>query len=70
PARTAAQCGAATGCNSTGGGNWTIPADAPVGAGGGLVAGTVNDQAFLLAHNPGATIHQIDNALLPRLGRT
>lgn len=69
PALSAAQCGAATGCNSTGGGNWTIPAVVPVGAGGGLVAGTVIDQAFLLAHNPGATIQQIDNALLPRLGR-
>jgi TonB-dependent receptor len=69
PALSAAQCGAATGCNSTGGGNWTIPAVVPTGAGGGLVAGTVIDQAFLLAHNPGATIQQIDNGLLPRLGR-
>ncbi|UAJ09930.1 TonB-dependent receptor [Polymorphobacter megasporae] len=69
PALSAAQCGATTGCNSTGGGNWTIPSTVPVGAGAGLVAGTVIDQAFLLAHNPGATIQQIDNALLPRLGR-
>ncbi|QXQ08572.1 TonB-dependent receptor [Sphingosinicellaceae bacterium] len=69
PALSAAQCGAATGCNTTGGGNWTIPGTVPVGAGGGLVAGTVIDQAFLLAHNPGATIQQIDNGLLPRLGR-
>ncbi|WP_157220727.1 TonB-dependent receptor [Flavisphingomonas formosensis] len=70
PALTAAQCGAATGCNTTGGGNWTIPATVPVGAGAGLVAGTTIDRDFLLAHNPGATIEQIDNALLPRLGRT
>ena len=70
PNLSAAQCGAASGCNATGGGNWTIPAVVPVGAGGGLVAGTVIDQAFLLAHNPGATIQQIDNGLLPRLGRT
>jgi len=69
PALSAAQCGAASGCNSTGGGNWTIPATVPVGAGGGLIAGTVIDNAFLLAHNPGATIQQIDNAILPRLGR-
>ncbi len=69
PALTAAQCGAATGCNTTGGGNWTIPATVPVGAGAGLVAGTPINQAFLLANNPGATIQQIDNALLPRLGR-
>ena len=70
PALTAAQCGAATGCNTTGGGNWTIPAVVPVGAGGGLVAGTPINSAFLLAKNPGATIQQIDNALLPRLGRS
>jgi TonB-dependent receptor len=69
PALSAAQCGAATGCNTTGGGNWTIPATVPTGAGAGLVAGTVIDQAFLLAHNPGATIQQIDNAIIPRLGR-
>ncbi len=70
PALTAAQCGAASGCNTTGGGNWTIPAVVPVGAGAGLVAGTPITSAFLLANNPGATIQQIDNALLPRLGRS
>ncbi|SFO19680.1 TonB-dependent receptor [Sphingomonas sp. OK281] len=70
PALTAAQCGATTGCNTTGGGNWTIPAVVPVGAGAGLVAGTPITSAFLLANNPGATIQQIDNALLPRLGRS
>ena len=70
PNLSAAQCGAASGCNATGGGNWTIPSVVPVGAGAGLVAGTPIDQAFLLAHNPGATIQQIDNGLLPRLGRT
>ena len=69
PALSAAQCGATSGCNPTGGGNWTIPATVPAGAGAGLVAGTVVDQAFLLAHNPGATIQQIDNAIIPRLGR-
>lgn len=56
--------------NATGGGNWTIPATVPVGAGAGLVAGTPIDQAFLLAHNPGLNIGQIDNAILPRLGRS
>ncbi|RKE53797.1 MULTISPECIES: TonB-dependent receptor [unclassified Sphingomonas] len=70
PALTAAQCGAASGCNTTGGGNWTIPTVVPVGAGAGLVAGTPITSAFLLANNPGATIQQIDNALLPRLGRS
>ena len=70
PALTAAQCGATSGCNTTGGGNWTIPAAVPVGAGAGLVPGTPITSAFLLANNPGATIQQIDNALLPRLGRS
>jgi TonB-dependent receptor len=56
--------------NSTGGGNWTIPATVPANAGSGLVAGTTVDQAFLLAHNPGLNITQIDNAIIPRLGRT
>ncbi len=56
--------------NNTGGGNWTIPATVPVGAGNGLVTGQVIDQAWLLAHNPGLSIQQIDNAILPRLGRT
>ena len=69
PNLSAAQCGATSGCNPTGGGNWTIPATVPVGAGAGLVAGTVIDRAFLLANNPGASIQQIDNGLLPRIGR-
>lgn len=56
--------------NNTGGGNWTIPAVVPAGAGAGLVAGTPINQAFLLAQNPGLNITQIDNALVPRLGRT
>ena len=69
PNLSAAQCGATSGCNATAGGNWTIPATVPVGAGAGLVAGTVIDRDFLLSKNPGATIQQIDNGLLPRLGR-
>lgn len=55
--------------NNTGGGNWTIPSTVPVNAGNGLVTGQTIDQAFLLAQNPGLTITQIDNAIIPRLGR-
>lgn len=55
--------------NNTGGGNWTIPATVPANAGNGLVTGATIDQAFLLAQNPGLTIQQIDNAIIPRLGR-
>jgi TonB-dependent receptor len=67
PNLTAAQGGATR--NTTGGGNWTIPATVPAGAGNGLTPGAAIDQAFLLSHNPGTTIQQIDNALIPRLGR-
>lgn len=56
--------------NSTGGGNFTIPATVPSNAGNGLVPGAVIDQAWLLANNPGLSIEQIDNALIPRLGRS
>lgn len=56
--------------NVTGGGNWTIPGTVPTGAGiAGSPTGTVIDQAWLLANNPGANITQIDNGILPRLGR-
>lgn len=69
PNLTAAQSNSPT-RNATGGGNWTIPATVPANAGNGLVAGTAIDQALLLSRNPGLTIDQIDNAIVPRLGRT
>lgn len=55
--------------NNTGGGNWTIPGTVPANAGNGLTTGATIDQAFLLANNPGLSITQLDNALIPRLGR-
>ena len=71
PAITAAQaqCLAPNNCNGTGGGNWTIPGIVPATAGNGLVPGTVINQAFLLGENPGASLAQIDNGIIPRLGR-
>lgn len=69
PNLSTAQNGSPT-ANATGGGNWTIPSTVPANSGNGLIAGTPIDQAFLLAHNPGLTIGQIDNAIVPRLGRT
>ena len=68
-----AQCinpatGAAT-CNVTGSGNWSIPGTVPAGVGNGLNPTDVINQAYLLANNPGRTIQQIDNAIIPRLGR-
>lgn len=69
PNLTAAQCGAGNTCNTTGGGNFNIPATVPLGAGNGLQFGAPIDRDFLLANNPGLTIQQIDNAIIPRLGR-
>ncbi|TPG42495.1 TonB-dependent receptor [Sphingomonas koreensis] len=69
PALSAAQCGDNTACNNTGGGNFTIPSTVPSNAGNGLTPGDTIDEAWLLAHNPGLSIQQIDNGLLPRLGR-
>lgn len=55
--------------NATGGGNFSIPGTVPTNAGNGLIPGAVIDRDFLLRNNPGATIEQIDNGILPRLGR-
>ena len=68
PNLSAAQSSSAT-RNNTGGGNYAIPAKVPAGAGAGLKADEVINEAWLLANNPGRTIEQIDNAILPRLGR-
>lgn len=59
-------------CNTTGGnGPGTPPTvpDNPSTRGAGLNPGDVIDNAWLLANNPGRTIQQIDNAIVPRLGR-
>ncbi len=70
PGLNEAQCGGAdVECNTTGGGNWSIPGTVPTNAGNGLTPGATIDRDFLLANNPGLTLEQIDNALIPRLGR-
>src|ERR1700722_6798950 len=70
PHLSAAQCTGGASCNSTGGGStWSPPATVPTNAGNGLTPGATIDQAFLLANNPGLTITQINNAIIPRLGR-
>lgn len=74
--------GTTGGCNPSGGNNWSLPgvdrtatspnfgnAKVPAGAGAGLVAGEIIDQAWLLAKNPGLNITQIAEGLVPRLGR-
>ncbi|HEY6645374.1 TonB-dependent receptor [Povalibacter sp.] len=59
-------------CNTTAGNGpgtvATVPDNASTRA-AGLTPGAPVDQAFLLANNPGRTIQQIDNAVIPRLGR-
>jgi TonB-dependent receptor len=80
PAGTTSFAGAAPTCNTTGGNGWGFPGVpsnstsngigvVPAGVGNGLTAGTPIDAAFLLAHNPGLTLNQISNAIIPRLGR-
>jgi TonB-dependent receptor len=64
-----AQCLAGAACNGSGGGNFTIPGVVPSNAGNGLTPGAVINQNLLLALNPGLTLQQIDNAIIPRLGR-
>ena len=70
PALTAAQCSQAT-CNTTGGGNFSIPATVPANVTtGGLVPGAPITAALLGQLNPGLSNFQIDSALIPRLGRS
>jgi TonB-dependent receptor len=70
---TQAQCGGGTEpCNTTQGNGPGTPATVPGNAstlGAGLTPDAPIDQAFLLANNPGRTLQQIDNAIIPRLGR-
>jgi TonB-dependent receptor len=59
-------------CNTTAGnGPATVTAvpDNSSTRAAGLTINAPIDQAFLLANNPGRTIQQIDNAVIPRLGR-
>jgi len=59
-------------CNTGGGGNWLIPDTVPNNPstiGAGLTPGQVIDRDLLLALNPGLSIDQISEALIPRLGR-
>lgn len=70
---TQAQCGGGTApCNTTQGNGPATPLLVPDNAStrsAGLTPNAPIDQAFLLANNPGRTLQQIDNAIMPRLGR-
>jgi len=82
PNLTNAQCGnggAAAGfpalgqpCNLTGGNGWRIPDTVPNNAAviaAGLTPGAAIDRNLLMQLNPGLSIDQIGDALIPRLGR-
>jgi TonB-dependent receptor len=84
PTITNAMCGTAGApngvsaqCNTTGGNGFSLPGVSmttgfgavPRGVGNGLIEGTRIDRAFLEANNPGLTLEQIGNAMIPRLGR-
>ncbi|MEI9994432.1 MAG: TonB-dependent receptor [Rhizomicrobium sp.] len=77
-ATTPVQCSPAASCGTFGSKSWGVPGTIPTnvaipipGGGGATYApGTAIDQAWLLANNPGLTIGQLSNALLPRLGRS
>ena len=75
---TSSQVGPGEKANPTSGGSQSTPATVPAGlplnllpdyARAVLVPGKPIDRAMLLALNPGATIQQIDNGLMGRLGR-
>jgi TonB-dependent receptor len=73
------QCGVGTStttrpasCNTGGGNSWLMPDTVPDNSstiGAGLTPGATIDAAFLTGHNPGLTVAQISEALMPRLGR-
>lgn len=61
--------GSACAGNSTGGNGWVMPENFPANVGNGLPEGTTITPAALLAANPGLTLAQIGNAIVPRLSR-
>jgi TonB-dependent receptor len=68
PAGTA-DTAVAPSCNVNGGNGFNFANAVPAGAGNGLTTGDPINAAFLTSHNPGTTIAQLDQALIPRLGR-
>lgn len=70
PSPAGAQCVGITGpCQSPGGSSWVIPRTVPANAGNGLIPGQAINSAWLLQHNPDLNASQLENALIPRLGR-
>jgi TonB-dependent receptor len=69
PINPASGAGAFGGCNVGGGNGWVIPNTVPNNAGAGLTAGTLITGPYLESLNPGLTLRQIDQAIIPRLGR-
>ncbi len=57
------------GCTDIGGNGFVLPAVVPEGAGNGLTPGTPITSEFLQSLNPGTSLEQLSNGLIPRLGR-
>ena len=60
---------ACTGCNTNGGNGFNFATVVPANAGNGLTPGATVDAALLQASNPGTTLVQLSDGLVPRLGR-
>jgi TonB-dependent receptor len=69
--------GVSAACNTTGGNGWSQPGinattglgTVPAGVGNGLTPGATIDRAFLESKNPGLSLEQLGNAIIPRLAR-
>jgi TonB-dependent receptor len=57
------------GCNTNGGNGFSWASTVPANAGNGLTAGAAVDNALLASLNPGTSLVQLSDALLPRLAR-
>jgi len=65
----ASGAGAFSNCNVGGGNGWVIPNTVGTNVGAGLVPGTTITGAYLQQINPGLSLRDIDQAIIPRLGR-
>jgi TonB-dependent receptor len=69
PINPTSGAGGFSNCNVGGGNGWVIPNTVPNNAGAGLPAGQLITGAYLESLNPGLSLRDIDQAIIPRLGR-
>jgi TonB-dependent receptor len=65
----ASGAGTFAGCNAGGGNGWVIPGAVPANSGLSLPTGSPINGTVLQSLNPGLSLRQIEQALIPRLGR-